>query len=112
MYCVKYFPWLKESGKGISLSSSSTVALHVPHPIALVINQTTSHSQLERKKCHANMCLMLCLDVSETEFPLCTVKTIVLKTRWMNGFLRQQGQYNYYFFLSKINRVDKICSTM
>ena len=66
MYCVKYFPWLKESAKGNGLLSSSTVALRVPHPVALVINQTTFHSQLERKDCHANMCLMLCLDVRET----------------------------------------------
>ena len=89
---VKYFPWLKESARGNGLLSSSTVALHVPYPIAQVINQTMFHSQLERKKCHANMCLMLCLDVRETEFPSCTVKTIVLKTSCMNGFLRQKGQ--------------------
>ena len=101
MYCVKYFPWLKESARGNGLLSSSTVALHVPHPIALVINQTMFHSQLERNKCHANMCLMLCLDVRETEFPLCTVKTIVLKTSWMNGFLRQKGQYITFFLLNK-----------
>ena len=73
-----------------------------PSPIiALVINQTMFHSQLERNKCHANMCLMLCLDVRETEFPLCTVKTIVLKTSWMNGFLRQKGQYITFFLLNK-----------
>ena len=101
MYCVKYFPWLKESAKGTSLLSSSTVALHVPHPVALVINQTTFHSQLERNKCHANMCLMLCLDVRETEFPLCTVKTVVLKTSWMNGFLRQNSQYITFFLLNE-----------
>lgn len=33
---------------------------------------------------------MLCLDGRVTEFPLCTVKTIVLKKSWMNGFLRQK----------------------
>ena len=91
MYCVKYFPWLKESAKGTSLLSSSTVALHVSHPIALVINQTMFHSQLERNKCLANMCLMLCLEGRETEFPyLCTVKTVVLKKSWRNGFLNRQ----------------------
>ena len=111
MYCCKYFPWLKESAKGISLSSSSTVALHVPHPIALVINQTTSHSQLERNKCHANMCLMLCLDVRGTEFPLCTVKTIVLKMSWMNGFLRQKGQYSTFFLLIDQGGQKLICIT-
>ena len=92
MYCVKYFPWLKESAKGTSLLSSSTVALHVPHPVALVINQTMFHSHLERNKCYASMCLMLRLEGRETEFPyLCTVKTIVLKKSWRNGFLRQKG---------------------
>ena len=101
MYCVKYFPWLKESAKGIGLLSSSTVALHVRHPIALVINQTTFHSQLERNDCHANMCLMLCLDVRATEFAICTVKTTVLKTSWMNGFLRQNGQYITFFLLNE-----------
>ena len=101
MYCVKYFPWLKESAKGNGLLSSSTVALHVRHPIALVNNQTTFHSQLERNDCHANMCLMLCLDVRETEFPLCTVKTTVLKTSLMNGFLRQKGQYITFFLLNE-----------
>ena len=101
MYCVKYFPWLKESAEGISLSSSSTVALRVRHPIALVINQTTFHSQLERNDCHANMCLMLCLDVRETEFPICTVKTTVLKKSWMNGFLRQKGEYVTFFLLNE-----------
>ena len=101
MYCVKYFPWLKESAKGNALLSSSTVALHVPHPIALVINQTMFHSQLERNDCHANMCLMLCLDVRETEFAICTVKTTVLKMSWMNGFLRQKGQYITFFLLNK-----------
>ena len=79
MFCVKCFPWLMESAKGISLLSSSTVARPVPHPIALGINQTMFHSQAERNKCYASMCLMLCLDGRETDFPLCTVKTIILK---------------------------------
>ena len=79
MFCVKCFPWLMESAKGISLLSSSTVARPVPHPIALGINQTMFHSQVERNKCYASMCLMSCLDGRETEFRLCIVKTIVLK---------------------------------
>ena len=79
MFCVKHFPWLMESAKGVSLLLRSTVARHVPHPIALVISQTMCHCRLERNKCDASMCLMLCLDGRETDFPLCIVKTIVLK---------------------------------
>ena len=79
MYCVKCFPWLMESAKRISLLSVSTVAQPVSHPTVLVINQTMFHRQLERNKCDASTCLMLCLDGRETEFPLCIVKTIVLK---------------------------------
>ena len=79
MFCVMCFPWLMESAKRIFLSSVSTVAQPAPHPTVLVINQTTFHSQLERNKCDASTCLMLCLDGRETEFPLCIVKTIILK---------------------------------
>ena len=79
MFCVTCFPWLMESAERIFLLSVSTVARPAPHPTVLVINQTMCHRQLERNKCDASTCLMLCLDGRETEFPLCIVKTIVLK---------------------------------
>ena len=79
MFCVKCFPWLMESAKRIFLLSVSTVDQPAPHPTVLGINQTMCHRQLERNKYDASTCLMLCLDGRETEFPLCIVKTIVLK---------------------------------
>ena len=79
MFCVMCFPWLMESAKGIFLLSGSSVARPAPRLTALVTYQTMCRCQLERNKCDASMCLMLCLDGRETEFPLCIVKTIILK---------------------------------
>ena len=111
MCCAKCFPWLMESVKDVSLTSSFTVAQPVPLKHVLAIKMTSCHlTMLQWIKETDAMCMMLCLGVKETELPFCIVKTTVLNRSWMNGFLKQEGN-SEIFLLPFSNQVTGVCGT-
>ena len=108
MYCAKCFPWLMESVKDISLTSSFTVVQPVPLKHVLATKMTSCHlTMLQWIKEPDAMCMTLCLGAKEIELPFCIVKTTVLNRSWMNGFLKQEGN-GEIFLLPVSNQVKGV----